>query len=102
MYSIYVVKFVDSQVNISLLSEQFESDNVLVVLEWIQHDFHIYNVSTVPQLEHYDVDHEIARIHLNVSYNTFYNVTVIASSPCGQKSMSNFIGLYCYEYDYQS
>ena len=89
--------FVDSQVNITLVSEHFTSDGVVVTLEWIQQNFYSYNVSVIPQPE-YDVN-ETTRIQLNVSYNTFYNMNVVASPPCGQNtSTSNLIGLYYCKY----
>ena len=91
----------DFQANITLLSEQFQSSNVLVTLEWIQRDFYSYNVSTIPKLEH-EVEYKISGVRLNVSYNTFYNVNVMAIPPCQQNhnNMSNFIGLYYGKYDW--
>ena len=76
------------------MTEEFESDGVVVTLEWVQQNFYSYNVSVVPQLE-YTVN-EFTRVQLNVSYNTFYSLSIIASPPCGQNSTVKFIGLhYC-------
>lgn len=88
--------FVDFQLNLTVLSEQFETDGVVVTLEWIQHDFYSYNVSVVPSLE-YDIE-ETTRVQLNMSYNTFYDVNIIASPPCELNSTTDFIELHYCEY----
>ena len=68
----------------------------IVTLGWTQegpNTYYSYNVSISPRVE-YNITHfsENTRIELNLSYNTFYNVNVIASSPCGQ--ISDFIRLH--------
>jgi hypothetical protein len=78
-----------------LLSERLEKNGAIVTLGWTQEGpSYSYNVATNPRVEHSNITNysENIRIQLNVSYNTFYNVNVIASSPCGQ--INDFIGLY--------
>ena len=94
--------FIDARFDITLLTEQFEPDEVVVILEWAHQNFFAYNISITPQLAtEYNVD-EIIRprilLSVNVSYNIFYNVNVIAYPPCGQRSSSNFIELFYREY----
>ena len=80
--------FSDSQVNISLLSEQFESDGALVTLKWIHQNFYLYNVSVVPHLKYSVV--ETAVIQLKINYNTFYNVTITVLPPCGENNTIDY------------
>ena len=83
---------IDSQINITSAAEEFESDGVVVTLEWIQQKFHSYSVNVVPQQEYSVINMTVAQ--LSVSYNTFYNVSIIASPPCGHSNILNFLGLY--------
>ena len=84
------------EVAITSVSEQYEGDGVIVTLEWTQENpLYTYNVSVIP------VPIEItftgkARAQMKISYNTSYNVTVVASSPCGQGDATNFTELYYY------
>ena len=82
----YLKKFdatasIDPQINITLLPEHFESDSAVVTLEWIRRNSYLYNVSVAPLLELAYSD--ITRITFNVSYNTYYNVSITALPPCG-------------------
>ena len=86
----------DSQINIILLSEQLMKRGAIVTLGWTQegpNTYYSYNVSINPHVE-YNITYfsENTRIQLNLSYNTFYNVNVIASSPCGR--INDFIRLH--------
>jgi N6-adenosine-specific RNA methylase IME4 len=72
---------------------------VIVILEWNQRDFYSYNISVTPQLEYILADN--ARIQMNISYNTFYNVNIVALPPCGRNSSPDFIVLHygkCHAY----
>ena len=96
-----ILKFcsIDAQLNITLLSEQFEPDVVVVIMEWAHQNFYSYNVSIVPQLAtKYNDDETRALLSVNVSYNTFYHTNVTAYPPCGQRSLSNIIELFYSEY----
>lgn len=65
--------------------------NVTVILEWTQEDGVYYNVSVVPPTA--SVFTGSTSLHLTVSYNTSYNVSVVATSFCGQNSATTVIVL---------
>ena len=69
------------------MMEQFEEEYVSILLEWSRINGAIFNISAIPQ-----VVASIARglstsYQLNVSYNTQYNVSVVATV-CGQSHMT--------------
>ena len=81
------------EVSLTYQSEQFENNCVKVILEWTQESsFYRYNFIVVPQLELMLGDTQT--LHLTVPYNTPYNVSVIATHPCGENSVIAFIELY--------
>lgn len=68
------------------MMELFERDGVTVSLEWHQNlYFHSYYVSV-------DIPNNIivmrtngsVHLMLKVSYNTFYNISILAMLPCGE------------------
>ena len=71
----------------SIVREQFESDYIAVTLQWTPYNGVIYNATII---EHGSQEAPIifiknATAHLNVTYNTFYNVSVVATR-CGKNS----------------
>ena len=77
---------IDLEINITLLSEQFESDGVVVTLEWVHRNSYLYNVSVTPLLPELTYSNITSlRITFNVSYNTHYSVNITALPPCGVK-----------------
>ena len=87
-----IINYIDPEINITLLSEQFENDGVIVTLEWVHRNSYIYNASVTPQpLEIAYCD--VTRITFNVSYNTHYSMNIAALSPCGVTSSST-ISIY--------
>lgn len=73
--------------------EQFESDGVTVILELYENAyFYSYYVSVTPDI----VMRINGSIHLRLKlpYNTFYNVSILATSPCGQNHVIDFTELF--------
>ena len=80
--------------NISTTSEQFGRDAVSVTLQWIPKSLYSYNVIVNPQVQLQF--NGSTRVQLILSYNTLYNVSVVATHLCGQNAvnMINFVELY--------
>ena len=83
--------------NISTTSEQFGHDAVSVTLQWIPASFnslYSYNVIVDPQVQLQF--NGSTRVQLTLSYNTLYNVSVVATHLCGQNTnnMITFVELY--------
>ena len=69
----------------SIAREQFESDYIAVTLQWTPYNGVIYN-ATIYSVQKVRVTFiENATVHLNVTYNTSYNVSVVATR-CGKNS----------------
>ena len=83
LYMLILYIILDPQeVNVTLVLKQYEISGVTVILEWIQErSFCSYNASVVPQVEL--VFTGDTRVELTALYNTMYNVTIVASHPCG-------------------
>ena len=78
--------YADPKVNISSVSEQFESDHVIITLKWTSESsgqLVVYNVSIVPQGQRAVKFNGSAMAQLTLSYNTLYNVSILAAVPCG-------------------
>ena len=83
------------QLNITLQSEQFSSRHVTVVLDWMQATESIvysYNIHVVPEVEVMFSGSTMAQ--LTLSYNTRYNVSVVATHLCRLASVFSSIELY--------
>ena len=91
---IMVLLFID--IHFEVLSEVFESNKVIVTLEWTQiSSFHFYNVSVFPSQSVEVVHDGRTRVQLALSYNTQYHISVVATHLCGQTyRVTNFTELY--------
>ena len=77
--------------------ELFESDGVTVTLEWHQNPyFHSYYVSVIPNDIVMRTNGSI-HLMLKVPYNTFYNISILATLPCG-KNMTDITELFYREF----
>ena len=73
--------------------EWFESDSVMVTVEWMEESpFYSYHIIVVPQVEFMFTGRDT--VQLKVSYNTLYNVSVVASSSCGLNNVTNMTELF--------
>ena len=76
------------EIAIILLSEQFEKEHVSVLLEWSKMNGGvIFNVFTTPQVIGSFAHGPSTSYRLNVSYNTQYNVSIVATL-CGQSHIT--------------
>ena len=75
------------EVSVGLLRQQFGNESAVIVLELTPLQIgYLYKVSVVPQAEMRF--NGSTRIQLTLSYNTPYNVSVVATHLCGQSEMS--------------
>ena len=76
----------DPEINISSVSEHFESDHVTVTLKWTSESsgqLVAYNVSVVPHGQGAIKFNGSTMAQLTLSYNTLYDVSILAAVPCG-------------------
>ena len=75
----------EARIDFTSLSEEFDSDGVMVTLEWAPtNSVYSYQVTVVPSpLGVLSSDSETFRVQLKVSYDVLYNVSVV-SSLCDQ------------------
>ena len=78
--------------------EGLESDGVGVTLEFIHENqsLYSYNVNVSPNVT--IMFAERTNLQLTASYNTFYNVSILAIPQCGQRTVTTFIELYYGKY----
>ena len=92
----------DVDLEITVLTEEFEQDGVTVTLEWTEENsLYSYDVIVSPELDVMVINY-FGRfsVRLKVPYNRLYNVSVAAMPPCQRNNMATFIGpsLYYTEY----
>ena len=76
--------------------EPCKGDGVTVTLEWTQgNPLYTYHVNTVPQTIPILFSGN-ANVTLRVSYNTLYNVSVLAEHLCGDSNITIFTQLFYY------
>ena len=63
---------------------RYETDNILVMLNWTPEDGVSYNVTTIPQVA--IVYNASTSVQLTLHYNTQYNVSILASL-CGERKV---------------
>ena len=91
-----------AELEITILSEQFEKDGVIVTLEWTEENsLYSYNISVSPQLEVMFIERVSFRVQLSVPYNSFYNVSIAAVPLCRRNNVTTFIGPSLYYSEYQ-
>ena len=79
LYGIF--KFTDLYAPIlSIVSENFLIDNVIVTVEWTQQVGAVYTTKLLPQANSLSTGSNSRRLML--SYNTGYNFSVVAATPC--------------------
>ena len=76
---------------LSIVSETFSVDNVTVAVEWIQKAGAIYTTRIIPQAASSSTGNNSRRLIL--SYNTGYNFSVVAVTPCNPATTA-FIELH--------
>ena len=70
------------------LLERFESTGITVMIKWMEESpFYLYHITVFPQAEIIFAGRD--QVQLNILYNIFYNVSVVASSPCGLDNATN-------------
>ena len=82
---------VDPQLpNISVISEQFQPKNIIVILEWtpVNNSLISYHVSVIPQTA-ISYNHESIKVQLTIPYKTFYNVSISAVILCGPNTTTS-------------
>ena len=57
-------------------SEQFQNDNVTIILNWAQGDNEFYNTSIIPCVSMFHIEN--TTIKLTLQYNTMYSVSIVA------------------------
>ena len=78
---------------VTVLSEEFEVDGVIITLGIGENAHYSYHVSAIPQLTSV-TSIGSARFQFEIPYNTLYNVSVVAAHLCGQNNVTTFIDLY--------
>ena len=78
--------------------EQFESDGVFILLEWIQEPS-LY-VTVTPDMALWINGSANVNLELRVPYNTLYNVSIVATPPCGQDTATHSIELFYRKFTY--
>ena len=73
--------FLDQIPTLAIISEEFGVDDVIVTVEWSQQVGAVYDVKIIP-LAHI-VFAGSTRRRLIIWYNTEYNFSVVAITPCG-------------------
>lgn len=63
-------------------SEEYSADGVIVTVEWTQQVGALYDVTVVPVVPAIMFTGNVSR-QLTLSYNTDYNFSVVAITPCG-------------------
>ena len=73
------------------VTKKFNSHLISASLQWTPQIGVTYNVSTVPAVDVQTIGNSSA--NLSLLYSTVYNVSIVATSPCGQTIITS-IDLY--------
>ena len=85
------------EVNVSSRLEQFGHDSVLVILDYTQEglsSLYSINVTVAPHASIVFIGR--MSIQLTLSYDTLYNISVVATHLCGPVGTATLIELYLY------
>ena len=101
IYSTLLLKHnycIHAGINITFLSEQFDSAVVTVDFEWVAQGSRLrsYDLIITPQPAF--TFRRAEGVQLQVFYNTVYNVSVVGTSLICRKNVTTLIGLYYSEY----
>ena len=93
----YYIHAGTEETSIGVRWEQFESDGVLILLGWIQeHSLYSYYVTVTPDMALWINGSANVNLELRVPYNTSYNISVVATPPCGQDTITRSTEIfYC-------
>ena len=80
------------KVNITSLSEEFESSGVTVLLEWTRDSTRVFNVIVTPWINM--TFNGTSIVQIRALYNTQYNISIVTEHPCGQRHTTTLIELY--------
>ena len=77
------------------MSEVLDSDGIRVTLDWTHENqsLYVYSVSITPNAMSQTLS-ESTTIQLVASYDTVYNVSILAVPQCGQRIVTTSIELY--------
>ena len=73
---------------------EYGTHNVTVLLRWIPENGVTYNISTEPEVETVINFNTMSTAQITLSYNTHYNVSVLATSVCGRARNHTAIEFY--------
>jgi hypothetical protein len=76
---------------LQVISEEYSLNNITVTVAWTQQAGAMYDVRIVPLAPIVSIG-SANRQQLTLSYNTVYNLSVVAVTPCGNATA--FIGLH--------
>ena len=76
---------------LSIVSETFSIDNITVTVEWTQKLGAVYTTRIIPQAA--SLSNGCNNQRLTLSYNTGYNFSVVAATPCNPATTIAFIEL---------
>ena len=81
----------------STKKEPCQGDGVTIALEWTQENpLYTYYIDTDPQSLLSLVYNGVTNVTLGMSYNTLYNVSVLAEHLCGDSNVTVFTQLFYY------
>ena len=86
---------------LDIISVDSETDGVSITLEWTPQVGVSYNVTVIPAIDVIFTERAMS-VNLSLLYNTVYNVSVVATSLCGQLIRATFIELHYGEQQFVS
>ena len=87
----YTKKDIQHTPILSISENDYETENVTVTVEWVQQMGVTYTISVSPLVP--IIDTESVGHRLTIPYNTAYNLSVVAATPC-RANATTIITLY--------